>query len=285
MALPSIAKLALIIIYVPSFLIAIEVWIVNSIYFREDWECVTCRADETPSFKHNYLYFTYWSLWLSIAVFIPWAFSQPGGKLRMYAQRIFRVALPHACTVMVTYIYYIALNPVNEFFNLDACYVLGRAVMSKKITDNMTLVNFHLVCSIISDIVLHYMSAPMLVLLVLSGELEYDLVFPYTTVFMLILGVTVGLAQTFGSKIYCSDNIFFDVGICFSINFVFHVIFALWHRRMPSFLCHNCQKAEAIHVDKDSGEERNLKNGDQGSQQGSEGSNMDREAFQVEETI
>jgi len=256
MALPTTVKRIITIIYTPLFLIAQFVWLVDSIYWKEHWKCIQCRADEKPAFKQQFLYFTCWSMWFSLVVFVTWAyFTPPSSSGRsVLAQRVIRVALPHVCTVMVTYIYYAATNPATSFLDADACYTLGRAGFPKNVTDNKAMVNFLLVCANISDNTVHYLSAPLLLMLLFSNELEYDLMIPYSTIFIIILGVAVGIADTYGSRIYCG-GLWFNVGMSILFNFVFHVIFVLNHRGKLAFLCRCCDKETHIISDEDLEEE------------------------------
>ena len=249
MALHPMAKLALTIIYTPLLLNAFVLWIVNTIYWKEQWECITCRADDEPSIVQQFLYFSVWSLWLTMVVFFAWAVGSTctASTDRPLANRIaewsFRLALPHVVTVMTTYIYYVALNPPDTFLDEQACYTLSRGGLSRSITDNRGAINAYLVCALLSDVLVHWMSAPLLLVLLWSGELEYDPLLPYSTILMIALGISVGLADTYGSTIYCG-NAWFNVGMSILINFFYHVLFALGHRRIPSFLYQRCARIE-----------------------------------------
>lgn len=160
MALHPMAKLAVIITYTPLLLNAFVLWIVNTIYWKEQWECITCRADDEPSIVQQFLYFSVWSLWLTMVVFFAWAVGSTctASTERPLANRIsewsFRLALPHVVTVMTTYIYYVALNPPDTFLDQQACHTLSRSI-----TDNRGAINAYLVCALLSDVLVHWINA------------------------------------------------------------------------------------------------------------------------------
>lgn len=235
MALPQIAKIAVSIIYGVLYIIGFASWTFDTIYYKENWVCMKCRKSEEPSINQQFLFFSVWSFWLSMAVFFTWSCSRQKTTLRAIAQRIIQVALPLACTVMICYICYVLSYSRDDFLNFEECYTLkvGRARMSKDITDNMFIVNFYLVCSVLADIVAHYLSAPLLLLLVLSGELEFDSSLPYSTIFATILGATICLADIFGSRIYCG-NLWFNIPMTVLANLSFDMFFVLRHRRSKS---------------------------------------------------
>jgi hypothetical protein len=136
---PRILKLALTVLYTPLLSNAIILWIINTTLVEYNWECINCRADEDPSYAQQFLFYSVWSLWLTIGVFIPWAYFTPrttnenkaSSRGYIVSKIIFRVALPHVTTVMLTYLYYIATNPPKEFVNRDLCYYLGKAFLHK----------------------------------------------------------------------------------------------------------------------------------------------------------
>jgi len=230
MTLHKIAKLALSVVCTPLIMISLGVWIFEIVFYREQWECIMCRADEPTSTKQNFLYYTLWNLFLTTALFVAWA-----GGWKTAAKRIFRVELPHACTVATAYIYYRVTFQNDEFFNAEDCYVRGRATLSKQITDSEAAVDAYMVFQNILNIFVHYVICPVMLLLLFSGELDYDLAFPYSTVFVTLLGLAIALSQTFGSKIYCG-SIWFQMGMMILIHLVYHGLFVLWNRR----ICQRC---------------------------------------------
>jgi hypothetical protein len=77
MALPIIVKRIITIIYTPLLLINFGQWLVATIYWKEQWECLNCRKDENASIYQQFLYLTIWNMYLTIAVFVPWAYFTP----------------------------------------------------------------------------------------------------------------------------------------------------------------------------------------------------------------
>merc|ERR1712232_1280447 len=225
--------MGLIVVSTPLIMISLGIWIHGNVFYKAQWDCVKCRADEPAAFTQNFLYYTLWNLFLTTALFVAWA-----GGWKTAAQRIFRVLLPHACTVTTSYIYYVATNPNDGFFT-EECYTSGRAALSKQITDNTAAIDSFLVCYNIFDIFVHYLICPMMLLLLFSGELDYDSAFPYSTVFVFLLGLAVALTQTFGSTVYCG-SVWFYMSMMTLIHLVYHVLFVLWHRR----ICQMCMSKE-----------------------------------------
>jgi len=111
--------------------------------------------------------------------------------------------------------------------------------LSMEVTDSMTAKNVYLVCHNIFDVFVHYLSCPIVLLLLFSREIEYDSAIPYSTIFCFLLGLAVGLSQTFGSRIYCG-GIWFNPIAFLLINAVFHVLFVIWHRK----ICQKCCKSK-----------------------------------------
>lgn len=91
------------------------------------------------------------------------------------------------------------------------------------------LANTILVIGVMSDLTVHYFSAPLMILLLLTGEMKYDVGLwrPISTLFIFILGLIVALGQTFGSRIYCGDAWFSTVS-SIGINFAVHSIL-VWY--------------------------------------------------------
>jgi hypothetical protein len=224
--LPKPIGIALILIFSPLYAIALLQWIVSTIYYREQWACLTFRTNYPPSIKQQFLFFSVWSLWLSIAIFIGWTrkFFGKRNESSSMLENICKVALPHIITVFVTYIYYDISNPANEFVNKEACYTLRKAALSKEITTNEALIKTVLIFEVMDNLTVHYFSAPLMFILLWCGEISYNVVKiwkAFSTLFIIILGVVVGLAQEFGSPIYNGD-IWFFVGTSIAINFVVH---------------------------------------------------------------
>jgi hypothetical protein len=226
--LPKPIGITLILIFSPLYTIALLQWLIDTIYYREQWVCLTYRTNYPPSIKQQFLYFSLWSLWFSIAIFIGWT-RKYIGKMKndsSMLENICKVALPHIITVFVTYIYYDISNPANEFLNKEACYTLEKAILSKDITSNETLINIMLAFGVMSNLSVHYFSAPLMFILLWCGEISYGvgkIWKAYSTLFIVILGVVVGLSQEFGSPIY-NGSIWFFVGTSIAINFVVHCI-------------------------------------------------------------
>jgi len=230
MVLPKIAKLALIVVSTPLILISLGTWITGMVFNEERWACINCRADDPVSFKQNFLFYTLWLLFLTTALFVAWA----GGKKKA-ARRIFRVVLPHSCTVTMTNIYYNATNPSDGFFNTELCYTRVRAYVTMEMAENIAARDAYLFCQNVFDIFVHYAACPILLLLLFSGEIDYDSAFPYSTIFVFLLGLAIALSETFGSKVYCG-GMWFNASMMVVINLVYHVLFVLWHRK----ICRKC---------------------------------------------
>jgi hypothetical protein len=118
-----------------------------------------------------------------------------------------------------------------------------------EITDNTAARNVYLICHNIFDIFVHYLACPIMLLLLFSGEIEYDSAIPYSTIFCFLLGLAVGLSQTFGSRIYCG-GIWFNPIAMLLINLVYHVLFVLWHRKIYRKCCKS-KKPESVASDVD----------------------------------
>jgi hypothetical protein len=168
-------------------------------------------------------------------VFILWAYFTPSenkASSRGYivSKIIFQVALPHVTTVMLTYLYYGATNPAEEFVNRDLCYYLGRAFLHKDVTDNETAVNAYLVFGVLTDFTIHYFSAPLLLYLYVTGQIPYDVWFPWSTVFVIMLSAIIAPVQILADvPIYCG-SIWFAIGGSILINFAFHIGFCVLSR-------------------------------------------------------
>lgn len=156
-----------------------------------------------------------WSMWLSIAIIFCWAskalfLKRPSSKLDTWLTNITLVGVPHIWTVMISHIYYIASNPTDGFVNKEACSTLWRAAFAKEITSNQEVTNFYLAVAVNSNVTNHFLYAPLMLILLLSGEIKYDSWIPYSTIFIIFLGLIVGVSQIFGSRICCGD-IWFNV--------------------------------------------------------------------------
>lgn len=78
----------------------------------------------------------------------------------------------------------------------------------------------------ISNLTIHYLSAPLFIILLWFGELTYSvgkIWKAYSTAFIIVLGLAVGLAQEFGSPIY-EGGVWFNVGMTILINFLMHIV-------------------------------------------------------------
>jgi hypothetical protein len=156
--MPKWLRFALILIYVPLYTISLTQWIVNTIYYREQWECFTYRADYQPSIKQQFLYFSMWSLWFSIALLIGWIRTNFSKTVFKTNEVMIWVALPHIFTVFICYIYYDVTNPSDEFLNSEACYTLRKSAWAKQITSNETVINLMLTLGCKSKEVIPYVS-------------------------------------------------------------------------------------------------------------------------------
>lgn len=238
------AKTILLVLSIPLVVNSVAIWIFNTINYDKQWICQLCRAEEDPAIKQQFMYFTVWNLWFTGIMVFLWAFNGPRSKT--IGNALFRVALPHATVVFVTYIYYIATNPGDGFLNEDACYAWGRVALSKTFTDTKWLVDFYLVCSNLSDYWVHWISGPLMVLLLATGEFgPYDHLVPYNVVFIVLLGVGIGLGQTYGARIYCGE-IWFQVGGTMVFHLFFHCVYVAWHRRCRCFCCAKKEETNAV---------------------------------------
>ena len=230
------AKRILVVLSVPPMLITVCFWIANTSLYETQWDCIVCRSGQKPSIKQQFLFFTVWNIWFTTVVITAWAATtftannnNHRGTIHAVAQKVFLLALPHATTVCLTYIYYVATNPVDGFVDEDLCHRRGRTGMAKTLTDDPVLIDLFLVCAEISDVWIHWVTGPLMILLLVTGEFGYDVWIPYSTIVAVVLGSVIGLAQTYsGSLIYCG-GIWFQVGMLMLINFVIHWIYVvLW---------------------------------------------------------
>ena len=132
-------------LYSALYALSIVQWFFDTIYYRQQWECLTYRADYPPSVKQQFLYFSMWSLWFSVAIFIGWIRKSSEKKFSRAYSAICWVGLPHVIAVFVSYIYYDVTNPPDEFLDKEACYTLYKSIFSKEITTNETIINMMLV--------------------------------------------------------------------------------------------------------------------------------------------
>jgi len=227
MTLPKWFGYILLIIFTPLYAIAFTQWIIFTVVYKEQWACINCRKDEQPSVKQQFLYYTIWNMWFSIAIFGGLAAKKYSNRFlhNSLLEKICWVGLPSIITTFSTYIYYIATNPSEGYFNTEECYTLGRAMLSKQLVSSQRVIDTILVFGVISDLVLHYFSAPLMVFFLLLGELNYDVGLwrPYSTLFIFILGMVAALGQTFGSRVYCG-NAWFNSGGTVVLNFLVHCI-------------------------------------------------------------
>lgn len=229
MALANSSKIALSIVFTALYTISSFNWLIDTIYYKEQWVCYLCSGepkDGSVSIKQQFLYFSMWSLWFSMAVLVGWmikaVFSCGNG---IVVEKIVWVALPLIITVFISYVYYDFTNAPEGFLNKEACYTLRKSAVSKSITSNETIIDILLGIQVFSDFTIHYFSAPLMMLLLVSGEIKYTapLWKPFSTFFMLILGTVVYLGQSFGSTIYCGSALF-NSAMSILINFVVHCI-------------------------------------------------------------
>jgi hypothetical protein len=147
------------------------------------------------------------------------------------SQLMFCVALPFACTVILGYIYVLQTNQLDAYLNEEDCYTLARVGFAKSITNNMTIVNFYLICGVISDYTVHWFSPPLLILLFVSQELKYDRIFPWSSLLVFLLSVaTVILEMFFDAQVYCQDMWLIVVALLV-VNLLFHLLFLLLERK------------------------------------------------------
>ena len=235
MTLSKVTGAILLLIFTPLYVLAFLYWALNTVFYKEQWECINCRKDDDPSIKQQFLYFTVWNMYFSIAIFFSWAAK----KLFQYRndfsyekihQHVFNISLPHIITVGITYIYYNATNDTDGYANTDVCYSSGKTILSRQITSNEGLANIILVIGVMSDLTVHYFSAPLMILLLLTDEMKYDVSLwrPYSTLFVFVLGMIVALGQTFGSRIYCGDA-WFNTGSSIGVNFAVHCILVCYN--------------------------------------------------------
>lgn len=244
-------KIALTVIFSLLYILSFENWIVTTIYWKQQWICLECRADDPPSIKQQFIYFTVWNMFFCIVIFTCWAFFMNHSKAQSLMKNVFRVAVPHAVTVTLTYIYYVVSNPTDGFLNTEACHIMYRSFLSKDITTNMSTVTFQLICYNVSDFTLHYFSAPLMLFLLFSKEIEYDVTIPYSTFFITVLGVIIGILDTTtGSRVYCG-NVWFNVGMSILINFLVHVLLVLHHHTRGKLCCNKEKDDQADNNEKD----------------------------------
>lgn len=129
---------------------------------------------------------------------------------------------------MTTYFYYVATNPADEFVDRESCYYLGRSFLSRDLgKGNDVIVNLYLVLMTCSDLTVHYLSFPLLLYLWLTGQVKFQVRFPWSTIFVVLLSAVIALVQTFkGVTIYCG-GLWINLIGSISINFIYHVFFAL----------------------------------------------------------
>ena len=130
MILSHVIKALLFAVYTPLTLIALITWIVQTIFWREQWECIMCRLDDPPSIKQQFLYFTIWSMWFSITILTCWSLKSLFCKtpssilLDKCLSRATEVGVPHILTVFISYIYYLLVTKCEDLVNSEDCYTL-----------------------------------------------------------------------------------------------------------------------------------------------------------------
>ena len=228
------------VVFFPLLANSIVLWIVNTTLIEDNWKCITCRADGDPSLAQQFLFYSVWSFWLTSFVFYPWAIpSCQGNKI---SQAVFQIAFPHVATVMTTYFYYVATNPADEFVDRELCYYLARSFLSRNLGQgNDVIINLYLVLMTFSDLTVHYFSFPLLLYLWLTGQVKFQVLFPWSTVFVFLLSAIIAPMQIFrGVTVYCGGLWFNLIGsVC--MNFLYHVFFAMMSRgKITCFRIHQC---------------------------------------------
>lgn len=216
---------------------AIVMWLwSSSITPEHNWVCLQCRASRNPSMGQQFLFYSVWSFWLTFLVFVTWILLGRQGTDSAYSRRIrtlhqiaFQLALPHVTTVIVTYVYYVATNPIESFLDMDACYHLGRANLGKTFTDSPAIINLYLVLMNVQDWTVHYLSAPFLLFLwgtrqsMFLGRGRWT--FPWSTMFVVVLSTTMAIAQLYcGVVLYCG-GMWFTLCLFTATNLVFHSVY------------------------------------------------------------
>jgi len=147
---------------------------------------------------------------------------------------------------MIGSVYYEANKPPRtDFLNFEDCWAwdnYGSIALSKQIVDDRSVVwvDVYLVCGVISDFIYHYLSVPLLLILVFSGELDFDSWIPFSLLFEIVLGILVSLVDHYEVNLYCGESGWF-VALCLAaLNLLTFIIYVLWYRRIPSFLCRHC---------------------------------------------
>jgi hypothetical protein len=236
-------KRAITVVYTPLFLIVMAIWITDVIFIEDNWVCSLCK-DDAPTVAPMFIYFSMWSVWFTIAIFVTWAYFTPAAEERsssvarnaeeescrghQISKVLAPIALPLVLTVTVTYIYYLQSNPKDETINEDLCYGMVRSAINRDVNESMA--NLYLVLSVITDFTIHYLSSPLLLALFFSGELPYEAAIPWSTFFVVLLGIMIVLVQENVGTVYCSDNIWVAVsGVC-GFDFFFHLLFFLGAR-------------------------------------------------------
>ncbi|GFH43885.1 predicted protein [Chaetoceros tenuissimus] len=171
-------------------------------------------------------------MYFAIAIFFGWAirklFHHDNGESSHHSslyQKIVNVGLPHVLSVSATYIYYDATHDAKTFVNSDACYTLHKSRLSRDITSNENVANGLLVVFFISNLTIHFFSAPLMAFLVSTSEVKYNVSLwrPYSTLFTFVLEVIVVLGHELGSMIYCG-NIWLYAGGSTASSLGFHII-------------------------------------------------------------
>ena len=225
----------------------IVMWLFSSAITPEhNWVCIQCRASMEPGVGQQFLFYSVWSFWMTFLVFVTWILlsqnnpdsnatanppSAAASRLQLIYNIGFQVALPHVTTVMITYVYYVATNPVDTFLDTEACYHLGRANLGKSFTENMFYANVYLVLMNVQDWTVHYLSAPLLFFLWSTGQANFQTVswrwlFPSSTLFVIILSSIIAIAQAYWGVILYCGGMWFVLGLFTGINLLFHILFA-----------------------------------------------------------
>lgn len=207
-----------------------------------------CRAGKEPSIVQQFLFYSVWSFWLTLFVFVTWVLIGCSTVARQEAaawtpyvnaerlqwmhQIAFQIALPHVITVMLTYIYYVATNPISTFINQDACHHLGRAYLGNSYASNAFVLYLYLILMNVQDWTVHYLSGPFLVFLWWSGESRFiasswKWMIPWSTIFVCLLSFVMAISQLYwGVALYCG-SMWFILSLFTGINLLFHVVFVV----------------------------------------------------------
>lgn len=238
------------VVFFPLLANSLILWVVNTTLIDDNWKCIVCRADGDPSLAQQFLFYSVWSLWLTSLVFYPWAIPCCRDAKKI-SQTVFQIAFPHAATFMTTYIYYVATNPADEYVDREACYYLGRSFLSRDLgKGNDDIINLYLVLMTVSDLTVHYLSFPLLLYLWITGQVKFQVLFPWSTVFVFLLSAVIAPVQIFmGVTIYCG-GLWFNLIGSVAINFIYHVFFALMSRRKIK-ICGRCCGGHCLLSDHD----------------------------------